>query len=119
MHCQGFQSLFGFDLEQLQPSFDFLVGNIHPEDREQVLDKIQKYMQPNAKHSIWEEEYRFKKANGRYAYVIDKAIFIRNKKGEVQRALGAMSDISHQKEYEKSLKLLNAELEQNVKQLAM
>lgn len=117
--AQGFQSLFGFDLDQLQPSFDFLVGNIHPEDREQVLDKIQKYMQPNSKYSIWEEEYRFKKANGRYAYVIDKAIFIRNKKGEVQRALGAMSDISHQKEYEKSLKLLNAELEQNVKQLAI
>jgi len=117
--AQGFQSLFGFDLDQLQPSFDFLVGNIHPEDREQVLDKIQKYMQPNSKYSIWEEEYRFKKANGRYAYVLDKAIFIRNKKGEVQRALGAMSDISHQKEYEKSLKLLNAELEQNVKQLAI
>jgi light-regulated signal transduction histidine kinase (bacteriophytochrome) len=51
--------------------------------------------------------------------VLDKAIFIRNEKGQVLRALGAMSDISHRKEYETSLKNLNRELEKKVKELAI
>lgn len=117
--AKGFETLFGYDLTKVKPTFNFLIDKIHPEDRPSIVSKMQSYMSPANQDTIWEEEYRFKKADGSYAYIIDMAIFIRNEKGEVVRALGAMADISHRKEYEKSLKLLNAELEQNVKQLAI
>jgi PAS domain S-box-containing protein len=116
---RGFLTLFGYNPLELKPSFPLLLSLIHPEDREQVVSKIQGYMSGSIATDTWDEEYRFLKANGEYAFVLDKAIFIRNEKGQVLRALGAMSDISHRKEYETSLKNLNRELEKKVKELAI
>lgn len=116
---QGFFSLFGYKVNEVNPSFELLVSLIHPEDRRQVVKKIQKYMSGEIPSNTWEEEYRFLKANGEYAVVLDKAVFIRNKNEQVIRALGAMSDISHRKQYETSLKELNVELENKVQELAI
>lgn len=115
----GFTTLFGYNLQQITPTFNLLVSLIHPDDRALVLSKIQGYMSGAIATNTWEEEYRFLKASGEYAYVVDKAIFIRNEQGQVLRALGAMSDISHQKQFEASLKDLNQALEKNVKELAL
>ncbi len=115
---QGFSTLFGYNLNEIEPSFQLLLNLIHPEDQPNVVKKIQTYMNGSSNTTIWEEEYKFRKANGEYSYVVDKAIFIKDEKGKVLRALGAMSDISHRKEYEASLKNLNLELEKKVKELA-
>lgn len=115
---QGFSTLFGYNLNEIEPSFQLLLNLIHPEDQPNVVKKIQTYMNGSSNTTIWEEEYKFRKANGEYSYVVDKAIFIKDEKGKVIRALGAMSDISHRKEYEASLKNLNLELEKKVKELA-
>lgn len=116
---QGFYSLFGYNPHEIKPNFPLLISLIHPDDREQVVAKIQGYMSGSIASETWDEEYRFLKATGEYAFVSDKAIFIRNEKGQVLRALGAMSDISHRKEYESSLEDLNQELEKKVKELAI
>lgn len=116
---QGFQALFGYNLKMINPSFQFLISRIHPEDRSWVLERIQEYMSGARTTSVWEEEYRFLKADGNYAYVVDKAVFIKNEQNRVVRALGAMSDISQRKEFEVSLKTLNEELEKNIKELAV
>ena len=42
----------------------------------------------------WTEEYRFKKANGEYAFVLDKGIVIRDENGVGVRMIGAMQDIT-------------------------
>ncbi len=115
----GFQSLFGYDLDNTQPSLEFLVSLIHPEDRDKILGEIKAYMNGDVLSEVWYKEYRLKKADGEYAYVTDKAIFIRDAEGRAIRALGAMSDISSRKEYEQSLKKLNEELECKVKELAI
>jgi signal transduction histidine kinase len=51
--------------------------------------------------------------------VLDKAIFIRDESGHVIRVVGAMKDISRQKDFERSLKDLNHQLEKNVRDLAL
>lgn len=107
---RGFLSLFGYDPDDFQPTIDKLIVLIHPDDRARVASRIQEYMSDGASVN-WHEEYRFLKADGNYAFVIDRAIFIRDQQGEVTRVVGAMTDISYRKEYEESLLDLNKQLE--------
>ncbi|MDZ7719063.1 MAG: PAS domain S-box protein [Balneolaceae bacterium] len=113
---RGFETLFGYDLDEISPDMEFLISLIHPEDRERISHKIQNYMKPGGEQD-WFEEYRFQKADGTYAYVMDRAVFIRNKNGKVTRVVGAMTDLTRQKEIEESLKQLNIELEQRAEEL--
>lgn len=113
---QGFQTLFGYNLEENKPSFESLVSLIHEEDRERVTSKITEFMQDqNLKN--WHEEYRFIKADGSVAFVIDRATFIRNKEGKVVRVIGAMTDITKQKNHEAQLIALNESLQSYAKEL--
>lgn len=115
---EGFLTLFGYDPALADPTLEYLLSLIHPEDRVRVIQLIQSYLSPTSTKNDWLEEYRFLKSDGTYADVLDKAIFIRNEEGEVSRVVGAMQDISKQKENEKSLRSLNEELEKNVEMLA-
>ncbi|MBN7811958.1 PAS domain-containing protein [Algoriphagus sp. H41] len=116
---EGFLTLFGYDPKTTDVHFEFLLSLIHPDDRERIFRLIQSYLDPSSSKSHWLEEYRFLKSDGNYAFVLDKAIFIRNEKGAVTRVVGAMQDISGQKETEKSLQTLNQKLEKNVRDLAI
>ncbi len=113
---QGFEELFGYDLSTINPSRELLMNLIHPEDRDRVKRKMQISF-ANSKSMNWREEYKFRKKDGSYAFVIDRAIFLRNEQGEAVRILGAMTDISYRKEYEESLKSLNAALDVRAKEL--
>ncbi|MBX2970442.1 MAG: PAS domain S-box protein [Cyclobacteriaceae bacterium] len=115
---KGFTTQFGYDLQSIKPSFDLLVSLIHPEDRQKTLDKINRALNdPNTTN--WFEEYRFMTANGNYAFVIDRAVFIRDKLGRAKRIVGAMTDISYRKDYEDSLQLLNKQLAKQTKDLEL
>lgn len=113
---KGFQTLFGYNLEVIQPSFDLLASRIHEDDRERIISKIGLYMQDkNLKN--WHEEYRFIKADGSVAFVIDRATFLRNPQGKVVRVIGAMTDITKQKNNEAQLIALNESLQSYAKEL--
>ena len=45
-------------------------------------------------------EYRVLNEHGKIIYVIDRGIIIRNDEGKPIRMVGAMTDITHRKEYE-------------------
>lgn len=107
---KGFWTLFGYDPDEFRPTVDKLIGLIHADDRGRVASRIQEYMTDGMSVN-WHEEYRFLKSDGNYAYVIDRAIFIRDQHGVVIRVVGAMTDISYMKEYEESLLELNKQLE--------
>ncbi|SHJ07037.1 PAS domain S-box-containing protein [Arenibacter nanhaiticus] len=109
-YSEAYETLFGYKkkkspLKSWQP-------HIHPEDTKRVKDSIdQACNDPNT--SNWVAEYRYQKANGQYAYVVDKGVIIRNPKGEAIRMVGVMSDITFRKNYEESLKKLNRELKEH------
>ncbi len=115
---KGFNTLFGYDPDEERPNFNLLLSLIHPDDRELIRSRIEKSM-ADVGISNWYEEYRFRKSDGQYAFVIDRAKLIRNKQGKVTRVVGAMTDISYRKEYEESLKHLNEKLEMHTRELEM
>jgi PAS domain S-box-containing protein len=86
----------------------FFAQYVHPDDRERVVlypDPV-KYGSMN----YWTEKYRFQKADGEYAFVLDKGVVIRDEKGIGIRMIGAMQDITELKNSELQIEKQNAQL---------
>ncbi|MEJ1222749.1 PAS domain-containing protein [Sediminicola sp. 1XM1-17] len=79
--------------------------NIHPEDRVRVEASFEKSLEED--HETWEEEYRFKKADGNFVIVNDKAFIIRNANGKAVRMVGAICDITERNNYVLKAKIAN------------
>ena len=54
----------------------------------------------------WQDQYRFKCADGTYKYVLDRGFILKDENGKSVRMIGAIQDITKQKEEEQRLKLL-------------
>src|SRR5690606_21361228 len=106
----------GYNPDECQPSIDFWISLVHQEDQQRILEKINLYMSGD-KETHWFEEYKFKKADNTYAFVMDRATFIRDRKGKVVRVVGAMTDITYRIEFEASLKKLNTQLANHARNL--
>jgi PAS domain S-box-containing protein len=115
---KGFYTLFGYKADKTKPSFDLLKSLIHEDDRERIANQVNRYM-ADSKLKDWFEEFRFLKADGSYAFVIDRATFIRNDEGTVVQVIGAMNDITERKNYENQLLELNESIRQYVSELEL
>ena len=77
-------------------------GYIHPEDLEKVNKKLDLILLEDSTKK-WNDEYRYRNADGSYSYVKEKAHIIRNKKGKAIRMIGALSDITLEKKLKDEL----------------
>ena len=90
---EGFEILFGYKLKEIGTDLNSLSGNIHPEDKEMIMESIHEIVM--SKNDNWSREYRYRKADGTYSIVMDKGIVIRDENGKAYRMVGAMQDITH------------------------
>ncbi|MBS1531137.1 MAG: PAS domain S-box protein, partial [Bacteroidetes bacterium] len=100
--------LFGHKSGYNNDNLPFYFEHVHPDDRERVIlypDQVKYGTMVN-----WSQEYRFRKANGEYAFVLDKGIVIRDKDGVGLRMIGAMQDITRMKENELQVMRQNEQL---------
>ncbi|WP_194973083.1 PAS domain-containing protein [Aquiflexum lacus] len=98
----GYHELFGYATEMSIVDERFWKEAIHPEDFDSIHKSTQE-ARDNPQIEKWTGEYRFKKYNGEYAFVREKTLIIRNENGIPIRMVGALQDISAQKNYEESL----------------
>jgi len=112
----GLQVLFGYDPQEASSDNNFWMNKVHPADIERVVNKRGEIFK-NPQEDYWEDEYRFLKSDGTYAYVYDKGYIIRDEHGEVVRVIGATQDITGRKENEIILKELNEKLEKRAREL--
>ncbi|MGV3503473.1 MAG: PAS domain S-box protein [Adhaeribacter sp.] len=108
----GFKKLFGFNGAYRKSSLPFWADHIAPEEREAILQSLQEGLQ-NSEQKKWRQEYRFRRIDGSYAYVIDQGYFIWDKDRAV-RMVGAMQDISERKKAEEELRKLSLIAEKTV-----
>ena len=73
---------------------------IHPEDRNRVSDKVKENTEMNL-HS-WQDQYRFKCADGEYKHMQDKGFIVYENELPV-KMIGSLQDISNLKELEEKL----------------
>ena len=73
---------------------------IHPEDRNRVSDKVKDSTDKNLQS--WQDEYRFKCADGNYKYMQDKG-YIVYENGLPVKMIGSLQDVSNLKQLEDML----------------
>jgi len=110
------KKLFGHDSENTPYTLTDWIDDIHPDDRVRATSTFNTVINSDTLH-YWEDEYRFKKADGDYAYVYDRGMIIRDENGKGNRMIGAMQDISERKKSEFILKELNDTLARRAAEL--
>ena len=83
-----------------QKGLSWWLRRIHPEDRDRVSDAVKESTDLN--RQSWEEEYRFKCADGTYKHMRDKG-FIVYENGLPVKMIGSAQDVSSIKEMENQL----------------
>ncbi|WP_247236703.1 PAS domain S-box protein [Telluribacter sp. SYSU D00476] len=111
----GYQELFGYIIDDENDNINDWYARIHPEEKEQVIDSIHRAIKNGDIN--WTEEYRYRKADGAYAYVIDRGLVITDAEGTPIRMIGAMQDVTQRSYHQARLKELNEKLEVRAAQL--
>jgi PAS domain S-box-containing protein len=102
----GFEKLFGFKIREFGPEFDVWAEQVHPDDLKRVETSLQDFIS-KADQDLWCAEYRFRKANGEYAYVVDQGTLLKDDTGKPVRLVGAMQDVTSRKLAEERLRKLS------------
>ena len=103
----AFETMFGYPL-QIETNGAWWEERVHPEDRERVLSKIDSVLRGAGE--MWSDEYRFRRADGTYATVVDRAYVVRDARGEPVRVIGSMMDVTQHRHAEEALRTSEAEL---------
>ncbi|RYY26600.1 MAG: PAS domain S-box protein [Chitinophagaceae bacterium] len=114
----GFLPLFGFAKDTAPDEKEIWNQGFHPEDLAGVQSSLHEALDDKSTNH-WQMQYRILRADGRVSTVIDRGVIIRDQYGEAVRMVGAMNDISYQKEFEESLTRLNKVLGEQARDLAI
>lgn len=99
--------LFGYPRDSMGSDGDWWESRIHPDDRDRVVASLAAAI---ATSEAWSDEYRFRRADGSYAQVIDRGTIVRDSDRRPLRAIGAMLDVSARREAEAQLHAAQADL---------
>ncbi|MGV3525824.1 MAG: PAS domain S-box protein [Candidatus Sericytochromatia bacterium] len=90
--------IFGWQDAQLETHISWWEERVHPEDQVRVLASLRGALQ--GQYPYWNEEYRFRCADGSWRYVRDRGYILHNSAGEPVRLIGSMQDITRLKQHE-------------------
>jgi PAS domain S-box-containing protein len=99
---EALEAAYGHSLADVEPTGDWWIAHIHPEDRARIDASIHAAIDGATEN--WTDEYRFLRADGSYAEVLDRGHIIRGPDGRASRMIGAMLDLTHRRQTEAALK---------------
>jgi PAS domain S-box-containing protein len=94
-----YKKLFGTTETDFTDDLNAWEKRIHEEDRKRVVDSLNDLLTDPSRH-YFEEEYRYLRYDGSYAYVLDRGHVMYNNEKVAVRMVGAMQDITNRKLYE-------------------
>ncbi|WP_423148658.1 PAS domain S-box protein [Rubrolithibacter danxiaensis] len=106
---EGYERILGY--KEYSCNLSEWAQRIHPQDLEGIENSIEKaVLQTDVQY--WQQEYRYKRIDDTYAVIVDRGYILRNESGEAVRMVGAMQDISKNKENEYKILQQNERLQQ-------
>jgi PAS domain S-box-containing protein len=96
----NYYDLFGGSREE-KTNISSWHDRIHREDRVRVVDNMHHAIRKGMPN--WMQEYRYRRADGSYAHVVDRGIIINDGTGIPSRMIGVMQDVSDLREAERGL----------------
>jgi PAS domain S-box-containing protein len=98
--------MFGYEKQEVKNPAQWWREKIHPEDRDIVTTKMEQALE--ADFDRFQMEYRFQCADGSYKYIYDRAFIVHDEDGNPIRMIGAMQDVTQQREEQKWLQLFQS-----------
>ena len=93
---RGLDSLLGHEPSAECAKIGFWLRHIHPDDLARVQDSLRLAFAGTAKR--WSGEYRFRRADGEYLHILERALILRDADGTALRLAGPMMDVSTRKQ---------------------
>ena len=103
----GHKRVFGYEIQNALIPQRFWEARVHPDDKVRIMTSIYKFFTESGADD-WEQEYRFQKLNGEYAYVHDRGHIVYLHDQRTSRVIGATQDITARKSAE--TRLLRSEI---------
>jgi PAS domain S-box-containing protein len=91
---EALRSVWGYVLQDDEVTIEWFAERVHPDDRAAVLQSIEAALVSDDR---WVGEYRFQRADGTWAIVLDRASIVRDAQGKAERMICAMLDISDER----------------------
>ena len=113
---KAIEKSFKPEVSKLLTTTDFWKKNIHPDDRKKTQNSLDDAI-ADPLCNRWEQEYRIINYQEEIIYVIDRSVIIRDEDGKAIRMVGAMTDISEQKQMDIKLRDVNQVLQQHTLEL--
>jgi PAS domain S-box-containing protein len=107
----GHKRVFGYPIVNALIPQSFWVNHLHPDDKVRILNRLNEILSAGSS-PVWEDEYRFQRVDGSYAYVHDRAHIIYDVDKVASRMIGATQDITIRKSAESKLLESERKLEQ-------
>jgi diguanylate cyclase (GGDEF)-like protein/PAS domain S-box-containing protein len=101
---EGIRTLFGYQKDEVRVETSWWRERLHPEDRERIAAAVNAFIEGDA--TFWSDEYRYCRADGSYALVIDRAFIVRDDEGRAVRMIGSMMDITERRRAEEKINYL-------------
>ena len=108
---KGIENVFGYKPEEVGNNSTWWFDKIHPEDSIKMSIKLYSFIEQ--KTEKWQDQYRFRCSDNSYKYVLDRGFLLKDENGKAIRMIGAIQDITKQKEEEQRLKLLETVITQS------
>ncbi len=87
---------YGYPRDEKADTLEWWTEHIHPNDALPLEAEVDARL--NSQENTWQAEYRFRKADGSYVYVRDRAVIHRDIDGTPLRITGLLLDITKQKQ---------------------
>ena len=97
---QGLETLLGYKHPAVAREIGFWQKYIHPDDRSRTAISIRAAL---AADNFWSGEYRFRRADGHYLQLLERAIIERDADGKPIRFVGSLMDITARRQLQDQL----------------
>jgi len=114
---EGITTIFGYQPAEVLNTIDWHTQKIHADDRERVLSNIKKCLSEG--RDQWQEEYRYKTAQGNYKFVYDRGYVLKSEHNKPYRVLGAMMDITERKKMQEEMVRNQIEMQKLITQVTI
>lgn len=102
----------GYADEEIPNRFSSFESNVHPEDKPQVKEYIENYL--NGEFENYDIIFRMQHKNGSFRWMRSRGIALRDSSGKPYRMAGSHSDITELKEKEILISNMNQALEEQI-----
>ena len=102
---ESFGKLFGYCADEFEPNMAFWTQGIHPDDYDALMAGLSAFFA--GQEEAWSYEYRFRCADGSYAFVFDRGYVVRDGEGKPLRMVGSMMNITERKRAEAERQIIS------------